>query len=96
MNGEDALDALAIGDLAYREILVDPATGAADAHALISLHAGALALDHLDVDAHGVAGTELGDLALLGERRNLLFFELLDDVHGRYLSQGACLGRVGP
>src|SRR5207245_9112833 len=47
---EHALDALAIGDLAHREALVDAAAGARDAHAVIRLHARALALDHLDVD----------------------------------------------
>src|SRR5438552_8622505 len=52
---EHALDALAIGDLAHREALVDAAAGARDAHALIGLHARALALDHLDVDDDGVA-----------------------------------------
>src|SRR3990170_4718871 len=93
MDGEDALHAVAIGNLAHGEVLVDPAPGASDAYALIGLHAGALALDHLDVDAHGVAGTEIGDLPLLGKCRSLLLLELLDDVHGINLSQGACLGR---
>ncbi len=92
MHGKHALDAFAIGNLADGEILVHPAAGPADAHALIGLHAGALALDHLDVDAHRIARTELGNLALLGQCRSLLFLELLDDVHVTYLSTGACLG----
>ena len=81
MHREDALDALAVGDLAHGEILVDPAAGAADAHALIGLHAGAVAFDHLDVDAERVARAELRHFALLGKRRGLLFLELLDDIH---------------
>ena len=92
MYREDALDALAIGNLAHGEILVQPAAGAANAHALIGLHARALAFDHLDVDAQRVAGAEIGDFPLLGERRGLLLLELLDDIHGNNLSSGACLG----
>src|ERR1700736_5533821 len=46
---EHALDALAVGDLAHGEVLVEARAGAADADALIGLHAAALALDHLDV-----------------------------------------------
>ena len=91
MHREDALDALAIGNLAHGEILVQPAAGAADADALIGLHARALALDHLDVDAQRVAGAEIGDFPLLGERRSLLFFELLDDIHGNNLSWAPAL-----
>src|SRR4051794_17333778 len=44
---EYALDAFAVGNLANGEALVEPAAGAADAHAFIGLHAGALAFDHL-------------------------------------------------
>ena len=91
MHGKHALDALAIGDLAHGEILVDAAAGAADAHALIGLHAGALALDHLDVDADRIAGTEFRNFALLGQRRGLLLLELLDDVHVTYLSWAPAL-----
>src|SRR5262249_5785593 len=82
---EDALDALAVRNLAHREILVEALAGAADAHALIGLHAGALALDHLDVDDHGVARGELGNVLAGGKLRHLLFFELLDHVHGIFL-----------
>ena len=81
MHGEYALDALAVGNLADREILVDPAAGASDAHALIGLHAGAVAFDDLDVDAERVARSELRDLPLLGKRCGLLFLELFDDIH---------------
>src|SRR6187402_2970322 len=56
-----ALDALAVGNLAHREALVDAAARARDAHALIGLQARALALDHLDVDDHGVARPEVRD-----------------------------------
>src|SRR5689334_8497573 len=93
MNRKHALDALAIGDLAHREVLVHSAARAPDAHAFIGLHAAALALDHLDVDAARIAGTEIRHLPLLGESRKLLFLELFDDVHGQYLSVGACLAR---
>ena len=96
MDREDALDALAIGNLAHGEILVQPAARAADADALIGLHARALAFDHLDVDAQRVAGTEFGDFAFLGERRSLLFFELLDDIHGNTFRWAPALARGLP
>src|SRR6202008_778308 len=67
-----ALDALAVRDLAHREVLVEAVAGAADAHALVGLHARALALDHLDVDDQGVARTELGDGLAGGKLRHLL------------------------
>src|SRR6476469_3478971 len=57
---EYALDAFAVGNLAHRETLVDAAARAADAQALIGLHAGAVALAHLDVHDHGVAWREIG------------------------------------
>src|SRR5438874_4695600 len=80
-HGKYALDAFAVGDLANGEALVEPAAGTADADAFIGLHAGALAFDHLDVDDHGVAGAEFRDR--LGRRQfiELLFFELLNEVH---------------
>src|ERR1700676_2156836 len=56
---EHALDALAVGNLADREALVQAVAGAADADALVGLDAGALAFDHLDVDDHGVARLEV-------------------------------------
>src|ERR1700716_2745165 len=79
---KDALDAFPIGDLADREVLVQPAAGAADAHALIGLHARALALDHLDVDDDRVPRAEIGDFLAGGKLRHLLFFELLNHIHG--------------
>src|SRR5215469_2997588 len=82
---KDALDALAVRDLAHREVLVEAAAGAADADALIGLHARPLALDHLDVDDHRVAGREIGDVLFGGKLRHLLFFELLDQIHGNSL-----------
>src|SRR5262249_1876166 len=42
VHREDALHALAVRDLAHGEVLVDPAAGPPDAHALIGLHAGTL------------------------------------------------------
>src|SRR5215470_6383254 len=80
---EHALDALAIGDLANREVLVEARARAADADALVSLDAALLALDHLDVDEHGVARLEVGDVLAGGKLRYLLLFELLDQVHGK-------------
>src|SRR5882672_9086857 len=64
---EDALDALAVGDLAHGEILVEAGAGAPDADALIGLDAGTLALDHLDVDDQRVARLEVGNLLAGGE-----------------------------
>src|SRR5262249_4760317 len=80
-HGEHALHALAIGDLAHREALVDAAAGAADAHAFIGLHAGAIAFDHLDVDDHGVARRETRNLLAAGELVDLLFLERRNGVH---------------
>src|SRR5689334_15701973 len=57
-----ALDAFAVRNFAHGEVLVEPRTGAADADALVGLDAAALAFDHLDVDQHGVARLELGNL----------------------------------
>src|SRR5262245_524791 len=82
MQGEHALDALAVGNLAHREALVEAAAGAADAHALIRLHAGAFALDHLDVDLQGVARLEIRNALAFGEFGDLLGLELLNEVHG--------------
>src|SRR6185437_4838911 len=78
---EDALDALAVRDLAQGEIRVDPGVLAPDAHALEGLDALALALDDLDADAHGVAGAELGDRAALDHFRDLLVLERLQNIH---------------
>src|SRR5262249_30510981 len=39
VHREDALDALAVRDLPHGEVLVAPAAGSPDAHALIGLHA---------------------------------------------------------
>src|SRR3981189_1520670 len=80
-HGEYALDAFAVGDLADGEALVEPAAGTADADALIGLHAGALAFDHLDVDDHGIAGAKLRNRLGRSQLVELLFFELLNEVH---------------
>src|SRR5215467_12101034 len=80
---EHALDALAIRDLANREVLVEAGAGAADADALVGLNPGLLALDHLDVDEQGIARLKVGNLLAGGELRYLLLFELLDQVHGK-------------
>src|SRR5262249_58440098 len=57
LQREHALDAFAVGNLAHREVLVEPAARPADAHALVGLHAAAVALDHLDVDDDRVAAS---------------------------------------
>src|ERR1700722_12790301 len=88
-HGEYAFDAFAVGDLAHRKTLVETATGAADADAFIGLHARAIAFDHLDVDDHGVAGSEFRDLFAGGQFFELLFFELLNEVHGGFSIGGA-------
>ena len=96
---EDALDALAVADLAYGEGAVDAAVRARDAHALERLDALAGALDHLDADADGVAGRELRDRAAVGELRDLLLLEFLDDIHGNLTcssAPGRLLCRPGP
>src|SRR5438552_6577108 len=78
---EHALDALTIGNLAHREVLVEPGAGAPDAHALIGLDAAALALHHLVVDDERVARLEIGNGFAGGKLRHLLLFELFDQVH---------------
>src|SRR6187549_759088 len=78
---EDALDALAEAHLADGEIAVDAAVRASDAHALVVLHAGALAFDHAHADAYGVAGAEFGNRLGFVERCDGLGLELLDQTH---------------
>src|SRR5262245_59376469 len=78
---EHALDAFAVGDLAHREALVEPTARAADANPFIGLHAGAVAFDHLDVDDHGIAGREFRNLLAGRQFVELLFLELLNEVH---------------
>src|ERR1700676_1367798 len=81
--------AFAIGNLAHREILVEPAAGAADADASIGLRARWVAFDHLDVDDHGVAGSEFRNGFAGGQFFELLFFELLNEVHRKFSIGGA-------
>src|SRR5262245_14005908 len=50
---EYALHALAVGNLANGEALIDATAGAADADAFIGLHAGAVAFDDLHIHHHG-------------------------------------------
>src|SRR3974390_1055488 len=77
-----AFHAFAVGNLANREILVQAGARAPDTHALIGLDARALALDHLVVDQHRIAGAEIGNLLAGREFCDLLVFELLNDIHG--------------
>src|SRR5882724_4977195 len=80
-HGEHAFHAFAVGDLAHRKALIESAAGAADADALIGLHARAVAFDHLDVDDHGVARSEFRNGLAGRQFIELLFFELLNEVH---------------
>src|SRR5262249_406073 len=73
-NREHALHPFAVGNLAHRKALVDSRAGAADTDPFISLHAGTVAFHHLDVDDHGVAGREIGNLLAGGKLVVLLFF----------------------
>src|SRR4029078_7531433 len=60
---EDALDTLAIGDLADRERRVEAAIAAGDHDAFVRLHTLAVALDDLHLHDHRVTRLEVGDLA---------------------------------
>src|SRR5271156_467276 len=84
IDRKDPLDALAIGDLAHREILVEAVAAARDAHAFVSLDAGALAFRDLDVDNDRVAGLERRHLGA-GQFGRVLGLDRLDDVHVRRL-----------
>ena len=77
-----ALHALAVADLAHREVAVQPLVGAGDHDALERLGAGALAFDHPHRDPDGVAGREVGNRAVGGEAGDLVGLVALDDVHG--------------
>src|SRR6516225_3079137 len=69
---EHAFHPLAIGDFAHSEILVQPGARAANAHPLIGLYAGALALDHLVVDENRVSRRKVGDALAGGKLGDLL------------------------
>src|SRR5256885_12476700 len=60
---EHALDALAVRNLAHRERGVESAVAARDHDALVSLDTLTVALYHLDLHHHGVAGLEVRNLA---------------------------------
>src|SRR5437764_5496958 len=90
---EHALDALAIGNLAHREALVDAAARARDTQPFVGLHAGALAFAHLDVHDHGVARREIGNF--LAELGDLLLLDLLQQVHGNSPAAAPRAGRSG-
>ena len=81
MDREDALDALAIGNLADGEALVQPAAVARDHNAFIGLNARALAFLHLDVDDHRISRPKLGDFLALDKLGGMFRLELLDNVH---------------
>ena len=81
MQREDALDPFAVGDLAQGEVRVDAGVLAGDADALEGLDALALALDDAQADAHRVARLKRRHRPLGDQFRDLLGFELLQDVH---------------
>src|SRR3954469_10281885 len=92
---ENALDPLAIGNLAHREALVDAAARARDAKALIGLYARPLALDDLDIDDQRVARTEIRDFLAGSELFDLLLLDLLQQVHGFSPAAAPRAGRSG-
>src|SRR5271167_1817745 len=55
IDRKDALYALAVGNLAHREVLVEAVAAPRDADAFVSLDAGPFAFSHLDVDDDGIA-----------------------------------------
>src|SRR5690606_14216740 len=81
VDREDALDALAVGNLANREVLLEARAGAGDADALIGLDAGARTFGDAHLNADGVARLEFGKRALGFDLGGLLGLELTDDVH---------------
>src|SRR6266702_2437364 len=86
---EGALDALPRGHFAHGERGIDPAVLLGDDHALVGLHALALAFDDADVDDHRVARRELGEL--LPHALDFFLFELLNDVHRFAPWSNSCL-----
>ena len=81
VDREDALDALAVGNLANREVLLEARAGAGDADALIGLDAGARTFGDAHLDADRVARLEFGERALGFDLGGLFGLELTDDVH---------------
>ena len=75
MERERPLDPDAEGLLAHRERLARAGALPLDDDALEDLHAPALSLDDLEVDAHGVPRLELGDALA-----QLSALECLDDL----------------
>src|ERR1041385_7228098 len=92
---EHALDALAVGNLAHREALVDAAAGARDAQTLISLQTRALALDDLHVHDEGVAGRKVRNFLAGSELFDLLLLDLFQQVHGFSPAAAPRAGRSG-
>src|SRR5215475_861900 len=89
---EHALNAFAIGDFADGEVLVQAAARAADANALVGLYAALVAFDYLHVDENCVSRLEIRDLLAGRKLLDLLFFQLLNDVH-REFSVGSASNR---
>src|SRR6516164_9921103 len=93
-HGEHTFHAFAIGDFADREALIEPGAGTPDADAFIGLHARAVAFHHLDVDDHGVARSEVRNILAGGHFFELLFFELLNEVHRKSPSAARSRGEM--
>src|SRR4029077_929684 len=92
---EHALDAFAVGDFPHREILVQAGAGAADADALIGLHAALFAFDDLDVDDDRIARLEIGYFLAGGELLHLFVFDFFEQIHDEF-SIGCAMRRAAP
>src|SRR5688500_14286878 len=76
---ESALHAFAGGNLAHDEGGIEPAAFLGDHHAFESLHALALAFDHIDAHHHRVARGKIRDVP--GEPLDFFLLECLDQIH---------------
>ena len=93
---KDALDALAVRQLAHGEGRVEAGIAPRDAHALERLDPLAVALDDPDVDPHGVAGAEIRDRLVAGNPGEMFLLDFLDDVHGPTRLSPVAARRIGP
>ena len=82
MHREGPLDADAVALLADGEGLADPAAGTTQHHTLEHLDALLVALDDLDVDVDGIAGSK--DRDVVAQRR------LIDEVESVHLLVVPC------
>src|SRR5665213_2794030 len=92
---EDALDTLAVGDLAQREVGIDARILARNAYAFEGLDAFALALDHLDANLERVAGPEFRYGAAGEKLLHAFLVEHLHHVHDSLLVPVSPAGETG-